>query len=355
MNGILYHMENAARNGGSDLFLIAGAKPCYKADGRMHKYGERLTPDDTAALADELYGLAHRPMDAFDREWDDDFSFSAPGLARFRVNAYRQRGSVCLVARTIPFGVPDPEEMHVPPEAMELAGLDAGLVLVTGTAGSGKSTTQACILDAINKNRDAHIVTLEDPIEFLHRNQEGVVSQREIGIDTKTYLSGLRACLREAPDVILLGEMRDPETIQTAMTAAETGHLVIATLHTKGAANAIDRMVDAFPPQQQAQARSQMAMTIDTVVSQELAPKAGGGRIPVFEILKFTPAVRTLVREARTHQIGAAMASGLSEGHVTAEAYAKRLYSRGLITAGTLAEHAPQAQPAERPKRPPLK
>ena len=331
---IIEHLKRAAENNASDLFLVAGALPAARVGGRLSKYGERLSPQDSEALVQGLYGAAGRDPAGFMSDGDDDFSFSLQGVARFRINAYRQRGSACLVARVIPFGVPDAETSHIPAGIMDLAGLDSGMVLVTGAAGSGKSTTQACLVDAINASRDAHIVTLEDPIEYLHRNKEGIVSQREIGIDTRTYLSGLSACLRESPDVILLGEMRDPETIQTALTAAETGHLVIATLHTKGAANAVDRIIDAFPPAQQAQVRLQASMVLDTGISQQLLPKAGGGQVPAFEILKFNTAVRNLVREGKTHQIAQAMDA---DGMRTQEAYVRDLLDRGLVTAETAA------------------
>ena len=349
------HLERASTNGASDLFLVAGARPSARVDGRMQKYGDRLSPDDSSNLVDELYALAGRDASRFRADGDDDFSFSIPGVARFRVNVYRQRGSACLVARLIPFGVPDHRAAHIPDAVMGLSGLSSGMVLVTGTAGSGKSTTQACILDRINRDRDAHIVTLEDPIEYLHRNQEGIVSQREIGLDTRSYLTGLTACLRESPDVILLGEMRDPETIQTALTAAETGHLVIATLHTKGAANAVDRIIDAFQPSQQAQVRLQASMVLDTVISQCLVAGTDGGRVPVFEILKFTPAVRTLVREGKTHQLAQAMEAGAREGMWTQAAYARKLLDDGLADMAAVADlldgDAPAEQPGGRPRR----
>lgn len=352
---IMQHLEKAAGDRASDLFLIAGAKPSARVDGHMQKYGERLTPEESASLADGLYKAAGRDKARFLSDGDDDFSFSIPGKARFRVNAYRQRGSESLVVRVVPFGIPDPSEANIPEGVMALASLREGLVLVTGTAGSGKSTTQACIIDRINQTRDDHIVTLEDPIEYLHRNAEGIVSQREVGIDTASYLTGIRACLREAPDVILLGEMRDAETVQTAMTAAETGHLVLATLHTKGAANAIDRMIDAFPAQQQSQARAQISMVVDTVVSQELLPKTGGGRVPACEILKFTPAVRSLVRDGKTHQLDAAMANGVRDGMVPMSRAVSDLLAAGLVSASDAApylaarDEAPaDPQPSER-------
>ena len=215
-------------------------------------------------------------MHLFLERGDDDFSFSVPGLARFRVNVYRQRGSMAAVIRVVAFDIPNWMDLSIPEEVMKLSELSHGMVLVTGTAGSGKSTTQACIIDRINRTRECHIITLEDPIEYLHRDRRSIVSQREMAIDTQDYPSALRACLRQAPDVILLGEMRDQDTIHTAMTAAETGHLLIATLHTKGAVNTIDRIVDTFPSGQQDQVRVQLSMVLRTVVSQQLLP----GSIP---------------------------------------------------------------------------
>ncbi len=235
-----------------------------------------MFPKDTEQLILKLYALAGRDSAQFFQQGDDDFSLSIRDLARFRVNTYRQRGSLAAVVRLVTFGIPDYRELSIPEQVMELAGAAHGMVLVTGTAGSGKSTTQACIIDRINRTRECHIITLEDPIEYLHRNQCSIVSQREISTDTGDYLAALRSCLRQAPDVILLGEMRDQQTIYTAMTAAETGHLLIATLHTQGAVNTIDRIVDAFPSGQQGQVRVQLSMVLRTVVSQQLLP----GSIP---------------------------------------------------------------------------
>lgn len=350
------YLSLAASSGASDLFLIAGAPASMRVDGRMRKSGDRLLPADTGALLEGLYASAGRDRGKFDADGGDDFSFALPGLARFRVNAYHQRGSAAMVVRVVPFGIPDPDEAMLPRAVMDFAGLHEGLVLVTGTAGSGKSTTLACILEKINQERDAHIVTLEDPIEYLYKNAEGIVSQREIGIDVPDYMSGLRACLREAPDVILLGEMRDAETAQAAMSAAETGHLVLATLHTKGAANAVDRLVDMFQPGQQAQARAQLAMVTDAVVFQELLPRASGGRVPAFEILRFTPAVRSLVREGRTHQLDAAIADGRNDGMVRMSDSVQALVDKGLVDRSEAARFLPEqdvpAQPSqEKPRR----
>ena len=279
-------------------------------------------------------------MEAFTRAGDDDFSFAVPGLARFRVNAYRQRGSLAAVVRVVAFDIPDWRALHIPEQVMNLADVTQGMVLVTGTAGSGKSTTQACIIDRINHTRDVHIITLEDPIEFLHRDQRSIISQREIAIDTEDYLSALRACLRQAPDVILLGEMRDHETIRTAMTAAETGHLLIATLHTRGAVNSIDRIIDAFPSGQQSQIRDQLSMVLHTVVSQRLLPDVDGGLVPAYEIMHTNSAIRSMIRDSKDHQIDNAIATGAADGMISMDQSVLELYRSGRITRETALEYA---------------
>ena len=288
-----------------------------------------------------LYQQAQRSPDRFLSRGDDDFSFSVGGLARFRVNTYRQRGSLAAVVRVVAFDIPSWEELSIPAQVMDLANLTNGMVLVTGTAGSGKSTTQACIINRINQTREAHIITLEDPIEYLHRDVKSIVSQREIAIDTEDYLSALRACLRQAPDVILLGEMRDQETIHTAMTAAETGHLLIATLHTKGAVNTIGRIVDTFPAAQQDQIRTQLSMVLRTVVSQQLLPGAGGDLVPAFEIMHTNSAIRSLIREGKVHQIDNAIAAGgRDEGMISMDQSILNLYKAGKITEETALNYA---------------
>ncbi len=235
MAELVEYLKRAVQDGASDLFLIAGGRVSEKVEKTLCPISEEtLMPQEAERLITELYVRANRPIEEYQRTGDDDFSLSLPGLARFRVNAYHQRGSMAAVVRVVVFEIPDWKKIHIPEQIMNLADMTHGMILVTGTAGSGKSTTQACIIDRINRTRGCHIITLEDPIEFLHRNQRSIVSQREIAIDSENYLTALRSCLRQAPDVILLGEMRDHETIRTAMTAAETGHLLIATLHTKG-------------------------------------------------------------------------------------------------------------------------
>ena len=341
MAELLDYLKRAVEDNASDLFIVAGGPVCEKLDKKLIPIGaDRLMPKDAEELVTQLYAQANRPKDTFLRDGDDDFSFSVAGLARFRVNTYRQRGSMAAVVRVVAFGIPDWQSLHIPPQVMELASLTHGMVLVTGTAGSGKSTTQACVIDRINQTRSGHIITLEDPIEYLHRNAKSIVSQREISIDTQDYLAALRACLRQAPDVILLGEMRDHETIRTAMTAAETGHLLIATLHTKGAVNTVDRIVDSFPSTQQEQVRSQLSMVLHTVVSQQLLPDKDGGMVPAYEIMQMNNAIRSLIRDNKTHQIDNAIAAGGAEGMISMDQSILTLYKAGKVTIETALEYS---------------
>ena len=343
------YLQQAVERQASDIFFVAGGPVCEKRDGRIHHVGDqRLMPEDTRQVVEQIYTAAGRDVAQFQATGDDDFSFAIPGLARFRVNAYRQRGSMAAVIRVVSFDIPDYRDIRIPEAVMQLAALTEGMVLVTGTAGSGKSTTQACIIDRINRTRDCHIVTLEDPIEFLHRHNRSIVSQREVSIDTRDYLCALRACVRQAPDVILLGEMRDPETIHTAISAAETGHLVIATLHTRGAANAIDRIVDVFPAQQQPQIRIQLSGVLRTVVSQQLLPDKTGHQIPACEIMQATAAVRSMIRENKIHQLNNAIASGGKDGMVSMDRAILELYQGGHITRQTALEHADSPSQLER-------
>ena len=335
------YLERAVADQASDLFFVAGGPACEKLDGRLqHTDEERLLPRDTERIVKALYATAGRSMEPYLQRGDDDFALAIPGLARFRVNTYRQRGSMAAVIRVVSFDIPDWQEWGIPEQVMRLAETDSGMVLVTGTAGSGKTTTQACIIDRINRTRNCHIVTLEDPIEYLHRHRNSIVSQREISIDTGDYLTALRACLRQAPDVILLGEMRDPETIHTAITAAETGHLVIATLHTRGAVNAIDRIIDAFPSAQQAQIRTQLSSVLRTVVSQQLLPDIEGRQLPACEIMHTNSAIRSLIRDNKNHQIDNAIAAGGKDGMISMDQAILHLYRIGKITRETALDHA---------------
>ena len=332
MKELEFYLKQAVEHQASDLFFVAGGVVSEKQDGIIKAADiEKIMPEDTEKLVRELYKMADRSIESYLQKGDDDFSLAVPGLARFRVNTYRQRGSMAAVIRVVSFDIPNWQQLNIPESIMQLADVTSGLILVTGTAGSGKSTTQACIIDRINRTRNCHIVTLEDPIEYLHRHQKSIVSQREISIDTPDYLSALRACLRQAPDVILLGEMRDAETIQTAMTAAETGHTVIATLHTSGAVNAVDRIVDIFPAAQQYQVRSQLSSVLKTVVSQQLLPAIDGSQIPAYEIMNMNSAIRSLVRDSKSHQINNVIASGGREGMISMDQSILNLYRSGKI------------------------
>lgn len=327
----------AVNQDASDIFLIPGMPAAFKIHGQIEPIDERkILPGEMDHFIRAIYALTGgRDMERVLRTGDDDFSFSIQGLSRFRASVMKQRGSLAAVIRLVRFDLPSPENLHIPESIMKLSQLPRGLVLVTGPAGSGKSTTLACIIDRINRTRNAHVITLEDPIEFLHRHQKSVVTQREIGLDTNSYVDGLRAALRQAPDVILLGEMRDYETIRIAMTAAETGHLVISTLHTTGAANTIDRIIDIFPANAQQQIRVQLSMVLQAVVSQQLVPTTDGLLRPAFELMLLTKAIRNLIRESKIQQIDSIIASGGAQGMMTMDGSLRQLWSEGVISADT--------------------
>ena len=327
----------AVNRDASDIFLIPGMPAAFKIHGQIEPIDERkILPGEMDHFIRAIYALTGgRDMERVLRTGDDDFSFSIQGLSRFRASVMKQRGSLAAVIRLVRFDLPSPENLHIPESIMKLSQLPRGLVLVTGPAGSGKSTTLACIIDRINRTRNAHVITLEDPIEFLHRHQKSVVTQREIGLDTDSYVDGLRAALRQAPDVILLGEMRDYETIRIAMTAAETGHLVISTLHTTGAANTIDRIIDIFPANAQQQIRVQLSMVLQAVVSQQLVPTTDGLLRPAFELMLLTKAIRNLIRESKIQQIDSIIASGGAQGMMTMDGSLRQLWSEGVISADT--------------------
>lgn len=332
-------LQEAVENDTSDIFIIAGLPLTYKIHGKQLRVEEegRLLPDKTEDLIRQLYDLAKRDIGRISQETaDDDFSLALGGVGRFRANIFHQRNSLAAVIRVIRFGIPDYKQMGIPEEVMRLKRLHQGIVLVTGQAGSGKSTTLACLIDAINQSRSGHILTLEDPIEYVHRHSKCIVSQREIFSDCTSYLSALRSALRESPDVILLGEMRDYETIDVAMKAAETGQLLFSTLHTTGAANTVDRIIDTFPAAQQAQIRLQLSMVLQAVISQQLVPDVNGKLIPVFEIMLMNTAIRNLIRESKTHQIDAAIQAGASEGMRTMDQSLLRLYAEKKISQDTL-------------------
>ncbi len=333
---ILDILNKAVELGAADVFLVAGLPVTYKCDGRQLRGSDGfMKPADIMAVVDEIYAVSRRSRVNIDRGADDDFSFAVPDLGRFRVNTFRQRGSQAAVIRVIRFGLPDPAALGIPESVLSLADNKKGLVLITGSAGTGKSTTLACMIDRINKSRDCHIITMEDPIEFIHRHDRSIVTQREISVDTPDYLDALRSALRESPDVILLGEMRDYDTISAAITAAETGVLLLSTLHTSSAANTISRILDVFPANQQKQVKIQLAQILKGVVCQQLVPSVDGGQLPVFEIMKSTTAIRNMIREDKLHQLESAMQAGAAEGMCTMDGSLLKLYQEGKITRDT--------------------
>ena len=328
--------------GVADIFIITGKPLSYRRGTTIEQYDSAcLLPADTKEIISQIYEMAdNRSMTAVLERGDDDFSFAIKGVSRFRVNAYKQRGTYAAVIRVVAFELPNPAALNIPKTVLELADLRRGLVLITGPAGSGKTTTLACLIDRINDTRNAHVITLENPIEFLHRHKKSLISQREVGIDTSNYSTALRAALRGSPDVILIGELRDPETISIALTAAETGHLVLSTLHTVGAVNTVDRLVDTFSAEQQSQVRMQLSMVLQSVVSQQLIPTLKGSMVPAFEIMHCNNAIRNLIREGRTHQLSAVINTSTSEGMLGMDASLLALYQNGMISAQEMITHA---------------
>ena len=336
MTTIVEILQKAVAEGASDVFIVAGLGLSFRRNGVVIlEGGTRLMPPDTEKLVQEIYELAdNRNISRVMETGDDDFSFAIPHLSRFRVSAYKQRGTLSAVIRIITFTMPNPRELGTPEPIIGFGNQSKGMVLVTGSAGSGKSTTLACIIDAINRTRHTHIITLEDPIEYLHRHDQSIVSQREIDVDTENYVTALRAALRQSPDVILLGEMRDYETISVAMTAAETGHLLFSTLHTIGAANTINRIIDVFPAAQQHQIAVQLAAVLNAVVSQQLVPTVDGSVVPAFEIMVVTPAIRNMIRENKVYQIDGFIHSSGST-MVAMDTSLQRLCQEGRISKDT--------------------
>ncbi|HHZ02366.1 MAG TPA: type IV pilus twitching motility protein PilT [Tissierellia bacterium] len=326
--------KKAIEEKASDIFIIAGRPISYKIMGNIVPINEEiLTSDDTLKIINNIFEIANeKDINILEEEGDVDFSFALPGFGRFRVSAYKQRNSFAAVIRVVFFELPDPKKLGIPDTVMNLYKKTKGLVLITGPAGSGKSTTLACIIDKINSERNCHIMTFEDPIEFIHKHKKSIVSQREISTDTKSYISSLRSALRQAPDVMLIGEMRDLETIEIALTAAETGHLVFSTLHTTGAANTIDRIIDVFPVNQQQQIRIQLSMQLQAVVSQHLIPSPQLGRVPAFEIMLVNNAISNIIRESKVHQINSIIHASQDMGMKTMDMSILELYRNELIT-----------------------
>ncbi|TFG66468.1 MAG: type IV pilus twitching motility protein PilT [Gemmatimonadales bacterium] len=311
-------LEEMIERSASDLHLTVGQPPRLRIDGDLtdSRLGSRLTQGDTQTLAYSV--LTENQKKVFEQENELDLSFAVENLARFRANVFRQRGSVAMAIRQIPFDIASFEELGLAPVVAQLADRPRGLVLVTGPTGSGKSTTLAAMIDRINETRTGHIMTVEDPIEFVHRHKRCMVNQREVGSDTESFPRALKYVLRQDPDVILVGEMRDLETVQAALTIAETGHLALATLHTNSAAESINRIIDVFPAHQQQQVRAQLAFVLEGVVTQALLPKRGGtGRAMAMEILVVTPAIRSMIRDDKVHQIYSAMQTGKKHGMQT--------------------------------------
>lgn len=319
----------------SDIHISVGIPPTFRIYGELVKIGDKpLTPENTKDLTMQVLNDYQRKT--LEEKGELDFSYSNPGVGRYRVNAYKQRGSYGMALRIIPMEIPSMELLGLPPIVKDLSKLPRGLILVTGPTGSGKSTTLASMIDQINKERNCHILTLEDPLEYLHKHNKAIVNQREIGSDSLSFANALRGALRQDPDVILVGEMRDLETISIAITAAETGHLVLSTLHTLGAAKTIDRVIDVFPPHQQQQVRVQLSTVMQGVISQQLVPKAGNdGRVAAFEVMIATPAIRNLIREGKIHQVDTSIQTGSKFGMQTMDNSLVDLYKRRLITRDT--------------------
>ncbi|MGI6703399.1 MAG: type IV pilus twitching motility protein PilT [Clostridia bacterium] len=325
-------LEYAVKNGASDIHITVGVPPTARINGDLVPIGtDRLNTTDTEAIVNEVLGKEH--LEEYKQRGEVDLSYSVKGLGRFRINVYRQRGSSSMALRVVAPNVPTLGELGLPDSVAELACKTRGLVLVTGPTGSGKSTTLAAMIDLINTERNCHILTLEDPIEYLHKHKKGIVNQREIGYDSQTFATGLRSALRQDPDVILVGEMRDLETISTVITAAETGHLVLSTLHTIGADKTIDRIIDVFPPYQQQQIRVQLSTVLQGVISQTLINSCDGNkRVLAAEVMIATPAIKNLIREGKTHQIVTSMQTGGKYGMQTLDAALAKLYKDGVIS-----------------------
>ena len=315
----------------SDLHITAGASPAFRINGDLVKMdGEPLTPSDTKAMCYSILNESQKKR--FEEDWELDLSFGIKNMSRFRANFFMQRGAVAAAFRVIPYKIRTFEQLNLPSVVASLCNKPRGLVLVTGPTGSGKSTTLAAVINKINKHRKDHVITLEDPIEYKHNHINSIINQREVGSDTKSFANGLRAALREDPDVILVGEMRDTETIATAITAAETGHLVLATLHTQDAASTVNRIIDVFPEHQQQQIRIQLAGNLQGIVAQQLLMnREQTGRLAAFEILVATPALRNLIREGKTHQIPSYIQTGSKFGMICMDAYLAQLVRQNKI------------------------
>jgi twitching motility protein PilT len=338
----------AKENKASDVHITVGLPPKMRINGILVDMDyPRLLPPDTEAVISTM--MSDKRLQQFEELGEIDFSYSIPQIGRYRVNVFHQRGSMAASIRLVSTKIPLPEELGIPKSVVDLYQKKRGLVLVTGPTGSGKSTTLASIIDKINSMREVHVITLEDPIEYLHNHKKAMVNQREVGLDTHSYSNALRAALREDPDVILVGEMRDLETISTAITAAETGHLVLSTLHTIGAASTIDRIVDVFPPHQQQQIRVQLSMVLESVISQQLIPTADKkSRVAAFEVMHSTPAIKNLIREAKSPQINSTIQTSKKLGMQTMDDAIFDLYMKGDIDKENAVSYAQDSQIMEK-------
>lgn len=331
-------LEKTIEEQASDLHLTVGIPPTLRKNGKLEVLSNtKLLPKDTEKFAKEILGDL---FDSYMEEGEMDTSYSIPGLGRFRVNVFKQRNSHAIAIRVITLKIPTLQELGHPSVIKELITKKRGLILVTGPTGSGKSTTLAAMINEINNTKDAHIITLEDPIEYLHKHNKCIINQREIGKDSKSYKNALKSILREDPDVILIGEMRDLETISIAITAAETGHLVLSTLHTIGAAKTIDRIIDVFPPYQQQQIRIQLSAVLQGIISQQLIPTSQKERTAALEIMVATPAIQNMIREGKTHQIESAVQTGSKYGMKTMDMALTELYKKGVITEETASTYS---------------
>ncbi len=339
-------LEEMVQRNSTDLHLTTGAPPMYRIDGDLVPTNyEILTPE---LIQNLIYSVLNdQQKKKFEMEWELDFSFGIAGLSRFRGNCFQQRGSVAAAIRTIPFEIRGFKELGIPLVVQELSNRPKGLILCTGPTGSGKSTTLAAVIDKVNSDRRCHIVSVEDPIEYLFRHKKAIINQRQVGSDTKSFGNALKFVLRQDPDCVMIGEMRDPETISTTLTIAETGHLTLATLHTNSCAESIHRIIDVFPPHQQGQVRSQLAFVVEGVITQQLLPKIGGGRVLACEVMVATPAIRALIRDEKEHQIYSTIQAGLKYGMQTMNQSLFNLYAKRTITLETAFDYTPNIEEFE--------
>ncbi|MDR1615549.1 MAG: PilT/PilU family type 4a pilus ATPase [Syntrophomonadaceae bacterium] len=334
MYDVVNMLTQAVQKQVSDIFITSGSPIIFKINSEMVNFSdERLMPKETAALIENIFTLTgdEHALEKFKTTGDCDLSFSIPGVGRFRINVFRQRNSMAAVIRVVQLQLVDIKDLGIPDVVIDLYKRTQGLILVTGPAGSGKSTTLASLINLINQKRASHIITLEDPIEYLHSHRLSIVNQREVGSDTTSYAKALRATLRQAPDVILVGEMRDLETMSVALTAAETGHLILSSLHTIGASKTIDRIIDIFPPKQQQQIRIQLSTVLKAVISQQLLPSPAKGMVAAFEVMISNSAIRNLIREGKTYQIDNIINQSRAAGMITMDMSIIDLFKKGLI------------------------